>query len=90
MNVNPTFGDQQKLTDLLSSQKFITGVYNTYCCEAATPSIRSTLASVLQEEHRIQEALFDEMNSRGWYPVTRAEDTKLAGAKQKFASKVTQ
>lgn len=85
MNVNPTFDDQQKLTDLLNSQKFLTGVYNTYCCEAATPSIRSTLASVMQEEHRIQEALFDEMSTRGWYQTEKAEQNKLDTEKQKFS-----
>jgi hypothetical protein len=26
------------------------------------------------------------MNSRGWYPVTKAEDQKIAQAKQKFGS----
>ena len=42
-------------------------------------------ASVLQEEHRIQEALFDEMSSRGWYPTEKAEQNKLDSEKQKFS-----
>ena len=81
--------EQEKLTDLLSAQKFVTANYNTYCCEAATPSVRSSLSSILQDEHRIQEEIFNEMNARGYYPLEKAEDTKLSAAKQKFAQKTT-
>ena len=84
------FGEKEQATDLLMSEKFLAATYQSYLLEAATPEVRRALDGILQDVNNGQQRLFDEMNSRGWYPVTRAEDTKLAGAKQKFASKVTQ
>lgn len=81
--------EEQRLTDLLSSQKFLTGVYNTYCCEAATSAVKCTLMSILQDEHRIQEEIFNAMNSRGMYPLEKAEDAKVNTTKQKFAQTAT-
>ena len=80
-----TMSDKETLTDLLSTQKFITGAYNTFCCEAASSTVRNCLMNVLEDEHRIQEELFGTMSTRGFYPVTKAEYTKLNQTKQQFA-----
>jgi hypothetical protein len=42
--------------------------------------------NILQDEHKIQNEVFTEMQSRGFYPVEAAEATKINEAKQKFAS----
>lgn len=89
MNCNQTMKEKELLTDLLCSQKFVTGVYNTYCNEASTPAMRSCLSSILQDEHRIQEEIFNEMSSKGYYKVEMAEETKLSAEKQKFSQNVT-
>ncbi len=81
--------EQQKMNDLLTMQKFLTGAYNSYCNEAATSAVRSTLTSILADEHRIQEEIFNEMSARGYYPLEKAEDNKISSAKQKFAQKAT-
>ena len=49
-----------------------------------------TLWQLLSDTHEMQHQLFEEMNSRGWYPVTRAQNTKLSSEKQKFEAKVSQ
>ncbi len=85
----PSFDERQKMTDLLCWQKYLTGVYNTYCCETETLSVRNCLCTLLQEEHRIQEEIFREMQTRGWYEPEKAEETKVNSAKQKFAKSVT-
>ena len=89
MNVNPTFGDQQKLTDLLNSQKFMTGVYNSDLLESATPEVKRLFFGILEDEHRIQQEIFTEMNSRGYYQVEAAEEQKLQKTKQQYAQSVT-
>ena len=81
--------ERQRLTDLLSGEKFLAGVYNTYRSEAATDSVRRCLATLLEDEHRMGETLFNEMNTRGWYPVEKAQDTKLEAAKQKFCAQAS-
>ena len=81
--------ERDKLTDALSSQKMIAGMYNTYCSESATSSVKRCLFSILEDEHRIQSEVFNEMNTRGYYPVQRAEENQLASTKQKFSQNVT-
>ncbi len=81
--------EQQKMNDLLTAQKYLTGVYNSYCNEAATNAVRSALTSILSDEHRIQEEIFTEMSARGYYPLEKAEENKISSTKQKFAQKAT-
>lgn len=84
-----TLDEKQRITDLLSSEKYMTGAYNTFCCEASTGAVKSCLNSLLQDEHRIHEEIFDTMNARGWYPMETAEETKINAAKQKFSQNVS-
>lgn len=88
-NMKHSMSDQEMMTDLLSSEKFMTSVYNTYCCEAATATVKSTLLSILQDEHRMQEGVFGEMSGRGWYQLEKAEEQKLNSTKQKFSKMAT-
>lgn len=81
--------EKELMTDLLSSEKFLTGVYNTYCCEAATSTVKSALMSLLQDVHRMQEEIFGEMSKRGWYQLEKAEEQKLNSEKQKFSQMAT-
>lgn len=76
--------EKEVLTDLLSSQKFITGAYNTFCCEAAEPSVKNCLMSMLEDEHRIQQELFQTMSQKGFYQTEKAEENKIQQAKQQF------
>ena len=79
-------GDKERMQDALTSQKFITGEYNNYVNEAATPEVKNTLLNILAEEHRMQGEVWTEMNSRGWYKTEQAEDTKRQQEKTKYAS----
>ncbi|MBQ1956248.1 MAG: spore coat protein [Clostridia bacterium] len=83
------FDEKAKMTDLLDSQKHITGVYNSYLCESSDQAVKSCLEQLLQDEHRIQQVLFEEMSTRGWYKTEKAEDTKVNETKMKFSSSVS-
>lgn len=84
-NAKGSFCDQDILNDMLASQKFITGGYNTFTNECATPGVVTSFMNILQDEHKIQNEVFTEMQSRGFYPLEAAEATKINEAKQKFA-----
>ena len=88
-NENATFGDKERIADLLASEKFLSANYNTFLAECATPEMRAALSGILSDTHTIGQQLFNEMNSRGWYPVTKAEDAKVDSAKQKFGAMTT-
>jgi len=80
----PAFGDQDILTDMLSTQKFVTDGYNTYSNECATQALRTDFMNILKEEHCIQSDVFSEMQKRGWYPTEAADQNKVNQAKQKY------
>ena len=90
MNCNYTYTDKEQITDLLMSEKYLTACYNGYLLEAATPEVIGCLKELLNDTHATQEQLFSEMNSRGWYPVTKAEDQKLNQTKRKYGAAVSQ
>ena len=90
MNCNYTYTDKEQITDLLMSEKYLTACYNGYLLEAATPEVIGCLKELLNNTHATQEQLFGEMNSRGWYPVTKAEDQKLNQTKMKYGAAVSQ
>ena len=90
MNCNYTYTDKEQITDLLMSEKYLTACYTGYLLEAATPEVIGCLKELLNNTHATQEQLFGEMNSRGWYPVTKAEDQKLNQTKMKYGAAVSQ
>ena len=88
MQNNCTFADKEMMHDCLDTEKFLIGMYQTALTESATPEMIQTLTDLLADAFRMQQQLFREMNSRGWYPVTKAEEQKIAQTKQKFAASV--
>ncbi|MCL2003590.1 MAG: spore coat protein [Oscillospiraceae bacterium] len=77
-------GDKEMLSDLLATQKHITNGYNTRAGEIQCDNLRGTFLNLLQEEHRIQNQLFCDSHSRGWYPVKEAPVADITAAKQLF------
>ncbi len=88
MQNNCTFGEKEMMHDCLDTEKYLIGMYNASLTEAATPEVVQTLTDLLADTYRMQQQLFREMNSRGWYPVTKAEEQKITQAKQKFGASV--
>ena len=78
------FSDRDMMNDVLSTQKFITGNYNTGANEASNPKVKHTLMSILDEEHTMQHDVFVDMQTRGWYPTEAAPQDKVEKAKQTY------
>ena len=87
-NNNCTFGEKEQMHDCLNTEKYLISMYNTALTEAATPEVVQTVTELLSDNYRMQQQLFREMNSRGWYPVAKAEEQKITAAKQKFGTAV--
>ena len=88
MQNNCSFGEKERMHDCLDTEKYLIGMYQTALTESATPEVVQTMTDLLGDSFRMQQQLFREMNSRGWYPVTKAEEQKIAQMKQKFAASV--
>lgn len=83
------FTDKEILTDLLCTQKHLTGSYNTARLESATPALLACFAEIGEDEHKIQRGIFNMMHQKGMYPTPSAEEKKINEAKQTYGEKVS-
>lgn len=81
---NSTFSDREIMDDVLTSQKHITDVYNSYSNECVNQQLQSDMLTILKEEHNMQFDVFADMQKRGWYSPAAAEQQKVTEAKTKF------
>lgn len=84
MDNNTILPDRDILDDILSSQKHITDGYNTFSNECVDQSLRTDFLNILRDEHNIQQSVFDQMQSRGWYCPAKAQQQEIDTTKSKF------
>lgn len=87
---NQSWTDREIMDDVLTSQKHITGVYNTFSNECVNQQLQADMMSILKEEHNMQFDVFSDMQKRGWYSPAAAEQQKVTEAKSKFEGIATQ
>lgn len=61
--------DKMLCSDLLSTEKYVSGTYDTAVFEAVNPAVRQALKHIQQDEQKHGEMLFNYMNSHGMYNV---------------------
>lgn len=59
--------DKDFCTDLLSTEKYVSGTYDTAIFEFKDPQIRSVLNHIQKEEQQHGESIFKYMESKGYY-----------------------
>lgn len=89
MNTSCCMDEKIRLFDLLSSEKFMADVYNSDLLESSTSELSGCLWSILEDQHRIQKEIFEELSSRGLYPTEKAPEDKINQTKMKYSKKVT-
>ena len=78
--------DQEMMTDLLLTEKKMSGNYNEYASECVNVQLRDTFVNILAESHKTQTDLFKPAQQRGWYQVEQAPEQKVSQAQQKFTN----
>ena len=56
-------------TDLLSTEKYVSGTYDMNVFESANPIVRQAMQHIQQDEQKHGQELFNYMNSHGMYNV---------------------
>lgn len=84
MNTTTSFTDKEIMDDILTSQKHITGVYNTYSNECVNQQLQDDMLKILKEEHSIQFNVFSDMQKKGWYNPGAAQAQMINETKTKF------
>ena len=82
--MDSNFTNKEILGDALTIEKTSTHNYNTYSNECVHDNVRNTMLKLLDEEHSIQNDVFQMMHERGYYPTPAAEEKKLEEVKSKF------
>ena len=82
--VNKNLGDKEIMDDVLSSQKHITGTYNTFSNECVNVKLKSDFLNILREEHNLQSSVFAQMQQNGWYSPAPAQTQQINQTRSKF------
>lgn len=78
--------DQERITDLILTEKKMSTNYNEFASECVNPQLRSQFLNLLNQDHCIQEKLFQAAQSRGWYQTQPADGAQINQAYQKFSN----
>lgn len=76
--------DKDIFDDVLSSQKQITGIYDTFSNECVNQQLRNDMLMILNDEHQIQSDVFFEMQKRGWQSPACAQAEMINQTRTKF------
>lgn len=85
-----TLSDHEILADVLASQKAIAQRYGVLADDCATAVVRNEFLSLLNEEHRLHNVIFDEMSNRKLLVTETANQEKLQQIKQKYSRLIGQ
>ena len=78
--------DQEIITDLLLTEKKMSGNYNEYASECVNTQLRDAFVDMLTQGHKTQTDLFKAAQQKGWYQVEQAPDHKVRQAYQKYTN----
>lgn len=78
--------DQEIITDLLLTEKKMSGNYNEYASECVNTQLRDAFVDMLTQGHKTQTDLFKAAQQKGWYQVEQAPAQKVEQAQQKYSN----
>lgn len=79
------YTEKEILGDALSAQKATTALFNTSANECVHEDVRQTMLHILEQEHEIQQDVFEMMHAKGMYPTPEAEAKKVMELKQQYS-----
>ena len=68
-STQPNMTDKDMCSDLLMTEKYVSGTYDTAIFEFKNPEVRNVLNHIQKEEQQHGEAIFKYMESKGMYNV---------------------
>ena len=78
--------DQERITDLILSEKKMTTNYNIFAAECTNVQLRDEFLKILDQSHKVSTDLFQQAQSKGWYQVEPAPASKISETYSKFNS----
>lgn len=78
--------DKDLMETLLLLEKGACDLYMHGTIESPTGKVHEAFSVALNDALQMQDAVYDKMASKGWYPTESAETQKINSVKQKFQS----
>ncbi|HWS42430.1 MAG TPA: spore coat protein [Pseudoflavonifractor sp.] len=78
--------DQERMHDLLLTEKKATDNYDTFASECTNVQLRDEFIKIFTQGHQTQTELFQTSQQKGWYQVEQAPENKITAAYQKYSS----
>jgi len=79
------YTEKEILGDALATQKASTAEFNTAANECVHEDVRKTMLHILNQEHEIQQDVFEMMHAQGYYPTPAADAKKVEETKQQYS-----
>lgn len=78
--------DRDIMEGILLTTKGVCDLYMHGAIESATPNIKQTFNTALDDSLCMQGRIYKEMSDRGWYTAEQAQPQKIQQVKQKFTA----
>ncbi|MBD1370872.1 spore coat protein [Hazenella sp. IB182357] len=76
--------DRDRLTDILSLEKYLANGYNIATQEASNETLYQSQFQILSSVHQTQRDLFNLMQQKGWYQIEPVEEQKITDKANQF------
>ena len=77
--------DKNIMQDILMLEKGVCDLYMHGAIESSTANINQAFKTALNSSLTLQENVYSDMESKGWYQTEQAEQSKIDSLKQKFS-----
>lgn len=83
--------DQDRITDLILTEKKMSNNYSTWASECTNLQLRDAFLAILTQSHKTQTDLFQTAEKKGWYQtIDQAPADKIQQAYQQFSNQAPQ
>lgn len=77
--------DKDYMEELLMLEKGACDLFLHATIESSTANVHTAFCTALNDSLQMQNTIYAKMSAKGWYSEDQADQSKLSGAKQKFA-----
>lgn len=77
--------DKNIMQDILLLEKGVCDLYMHGAIESSTDNVHQTFTCALSDTLCMQDATYDKMAAKGWYPSEQADQNKINTVKQKYS-----
>lgn len=78
--------DKNLMQDILMLEKGVCDLYMHGSIESSTQNINQAFKAALNESLTMQDCIYKQMESKGWYQTQQADQSQINTLKQKFSN----